>query len=205
MNGGNGNIGICNTGNCNTGNRNGGNHNSGDFNTGNRNSGDFNTGDYNTGRYNIGDLNSGQYNSGYGNSGDWNSGSWNSGDGNSGDWNCGNWNSGIFSTKKIPTIKAFDKDSDWTIADWYDSTAYSIMQSCPISHSEFIFEDIMSEEEKEKHPEYKVVGGYTKAITVKAEDRQKWWDDLPDMCKKAVMALPNFDADKFYQCTEIRV
>jgi hypothetical protein len=83
--------------------------------------------------------------------------------------------------------------------------ANRIMSLCPATHSNFVYEWSMSDEEKENHPEYKTLGGYTKIITVTEEDRQKWWDDLSDSDKQAVMSLPNFDADKFYQCTGIRV
>jgi len=37
------------------------------------------------------------------------------------------------------------------------------------------------------------------------EDKQKWWDGLSEDDKNAVKSLPNFDADKFYICTGIKV
>jgi hypothetical protein len=99
----------------------------------------------------------------------------------------------------------FDKDSNWTIDDLYKSKAYHIMRKCPMSSTDFVHEDDMSEEEKKNHPEYKTLGGYTKIITVTVENKQKWWDNLSDSDKQEVMSLPNFDADKFYQCTGIKV
>ena len=214
--------GFCNSGDYNSGNYNSGHWNSGDYNSGSRNSGDRNSGAYNTRNYNTGNWNSGfkntgdrnsgscntgNYNSGYRNSGDWNTGDHNSGDMNSGDWNSGDQNSGVFNTKQtsMTTIKMFDKDSDWTINDWYDSKACCIMEKCPTTYTDFVHEIRMSEEEKINHPEYKTLGGYTKTITATPEDKQKWWDNLPNNYKQAVMSLPNFDADKFYQCTGIIV
>ena len=144
-------------------------------------------------------------NSGYCNSGNWNSGDWNSGNWNSGNWNSGNCNSGIFNTEKNPKIKIFDKESNWTIEDWIQSRARDVMIECPYSYSEFIYESNMTEEEKERHPEYKTIGGYIKTVTTTESDRQKWWDELTEEDKEAVKALPNFDADKFKECTGIMV
>jgi hypothetical protein len=219
-NSGNYNSGNYNSGNGNCGNYNTGGYNSGDSNGGTRNAGNYNSGDYNCGNNNTGSCNTGTFNIGDWNNGDWNSGNWNNGDRNSGDRNIGNynrgyynngyfnsgrWNTGIFNTEQMPTIKIFDKDSSWTMEIWCDSAANRIMSLCPVTHSNFVYEWSMNDEEKENHPEYKTLGGYTKIITVTEEDRQKWWDDLSNEEKQEVMSLPNFDADKFYQCTGIRV
>ena len=172
-----------NTGASNSGYSNSGNRNSGDWNSGNRNSGNSNSGDWNSGNSNSGD--------------------WNSGDRNSGDWNSGDRNSGVFNTDKTPTIKMFDKDSSWTYDDWYDSRARRIMEGCPYSYSDYIGADDMTDEEKERHPEYKTIGGYVKTFTATAEDKQKWWDSLSERDKNEVKELPNFDADKFCKCVGI--
>ena len=202
------NSGDCNSGNCNSGNSNSGyynsgNCNSGDCNSGNWNSGDSNSGDYNSGNRNSGDSNSGNRNSGDYNSGNCNSGNWNSGDSNSGDYNSGNRNSGVFNTDSEPTIKMFDKDSNWTYSDWYNSKAYSIMSTCPHTHSIYIDDYNMTTKEKENHPEYKTIGGYIKTITVTVKDRQKWWNDLSTSDKEVIKSLPNFDTDKFCECVGI--
>ena len=174
--------------------------NSGYRNSGNRNSGDLNSGNRNSGDWNSGDLNSGDRNSGYWNSGNRNSGNMNSGNWNSGDWNSGSRSSGLFNTEKNPKIKIFDKESNWTIEDWYSSDARFVMNSCPCTYSDFINESDMTEEEKENHPEYKTTGGYTKTFVVTKEDKEKWWNDLSDTDKNVIRALPNFDFDKFRQC-----
>ena len=79
------------------------------------------------------------------------------------------------------------------------------MANCPYSHSDFIDKLDMTDEEKERHPEYKTIGGYIKVFTVTAADKQKWWDGLSESDKQAVYDLPNFDAEKFKSCTGIEV
>ena len=179
--------------------------NSGDWNSGDRNSGDRNSGYSNSGDRNSGDRNSGDRNSGYSNSGYSNSGDRNSGYRNSGDWNSGDWNSGIFCTEKDPKIKIFDIESSWTMRQWKMSKANEVMSKCPSSYTTFIYQSEMESEEKENHPEYKTIGGYLKTVIVTKEEKQRWWDELPEDNKAAVYALPNFDADKFEKCTGIKV
>ena len=214
------NSGYCNSGNYNSGHYNSGDQNSGDYNSGWCNSGDWNSGhhnsgDWNSGHHNSGDQNSGNYNSGYGNSGKYNSGHYNSGDQNSGDynsgwcnsgdWNFSSYNSGCFCTEDS-NIKMFDKNSNWTYRDWYISDAHTILSRCP--HTEIIVKWIdepnMSKEEKKDNPSYLTTGGYLK-VTEENIDRQEWWDNLSEEDKNVVMSLPNFDADKFYICTGIKV
>ena len=188
---------------------------SGDYNSGDKNSGDCNTGSYNIGsdnsRFcNIGSGNSGSFNSGDSNAGDYNSGDWNTGkhntgDFNSGDWNTGNHSVGCFCMEKDPTIKLFDKDSDWTFSDWRNSKAYRILNSCPYSRSEFIYESWMTEKDKNDHPEYKTIGGFLHEHIVTDRDRQKWWDELPKGYKNEIKSIPNFDPEIFKECTGIIV
>ena len=194
------NSGYRNSGNRNSGYWNSGDSNSGDRNSGNRNSGYWNSGDWNSGNRNSGERNSGDRNSGDWNSGDWNSGDRNSGDRNSGDWNSGDRNSGLFNTEKNPKLKMFDKESDWTIDDWIRSGARDIMSTCPYTYSDFVSESNMTDEEKEKHPEHKTIGGYIKTFVATEEDKEKWWNELSDEDKEVIKSLPNFDFDKFRQC-----
>ena len=204
-NSGDSNSGYWNSGYRNSGNRNSGYWNSGDSNSGDRNSGNRNSGYWNSGDWNSGNRNSGERNSGDRNSGDWNSGYWNSGDRNSGDRNSGDWNSGdrnsgLFNTEKNPKLKMFDKESDWTIDDWIRSDARYIMSTCPYTYSDFVSESNMTDEEKEKHPEHKTIGGYIKTFVATEEDKEKWWNELSDEDKEVIKSLPNFDFDKFRQC-----
>ena len=186
-------TGLCNSGDC----------NSGDCNSGDCNSGDCNSGDCNSGNRNSGDCNSGNRNSGDWNSGDCNSGDCNSGNRNSGDWNKTCFSNGCFNTES-PKIFLFNKPSDWTYQDWLNSDARYILMDCPSNVLSWIWEDDMTDEEKEQHPEYSVTGGFLKHIE-KETGRQMWWDGLSDRKKDIVMQLPNFDKDIFKEITGITV
>ena len=201
-------TGLCNSGNRNSGDCNSGDCNSGDWNSGNRNSGDCNSGNCNSGNCNSGNRNSGDWNSGNRNSGNWNSGNrnsgnCNSGNRNSGDWNKTNFSNGCFNTEE-PKIFLFNKPSDWTYRDWLNSDARYILMDCPSNVLSWIWEDDMTDEEKEQHPEYSVTGGFLKHIE-KETGRQMWWDGLSDRKKDIVMQLPNFDKDIFKEITGITV
>ena len=220
---GKGNAGLCNSGdwnsgNCNSGDWNSGNRNSGDCNSGNRNSGDCNSGDCNSGNRNSGDCNSGNCNSGDCNSGDWNSGNCNSGDWNSGncnsgdcnsgnrnsgDWNKTNFSNGCFNTEE-PKIFLFNKPSDWTYRDWLNSDARYLLNQIPRNVVDWIWSDDMTDEEKEQHPEYEVVGGYLKILD-ESECGQLWWDSLSERYKNIIKAIPNFDKEIFEDVTGIKI
>lgn len=182
--------------------------NAGQGNSGISNSGNWNNGNYNNGDYNNGDYNSGDWNSGDGNNGNWNSGDYNNGDYNSGDWNTGDWNktsysSGCFNTVQDAEIRMFNRPSGMTYRDWCCSCyARNVMMMAPMG-TEFIPYSKMSDIDKAGHPESETIGGYLREAT--NADRQRWWDALKDVEKKAVMSLPNFDENIFYECTGIRI
>ena len=192
------NIGKANAGLCNSGNRNSGNWNSGNWNSGNCNSGNRNSGNRNSG-----DCNSGNRNSGNRNSGDWNSGDWNSGNRNSGDWNKTNFSSGCFNTKESK-ILMFNKPSDWTFRDWWNSEARYLLNKIQHNVLEWVESDNMTDKEKEQHPEYETTDGYLKELD-ESECGQIWWNSLSDHEKDIIKALPNFDAEIFRECTGIIV
>ena len=201
-------TGLCNTGNCNTGNRNTGNRNTGDLNTGNWNTGDLNTGNCNTGNWNTGDLNTGNCNTGDLNTGNRNTGNCNTGDRNTGNWNTGDWNkssfnNGCFMTEE-PTIMMFNKPTSWTYQTWCSSDARYYLDQIPRYVVEWIYENDMTDEEKENHPEYKTTGGYLKVLD-ETECTQMWWDNANEEVKQCILDLPNFNADIFKECTGIDV
>ena len=171
-------TGRCNTGDCNTG----------DWNTGNRNTGDWNTGDWNTGDCNTGNRNTGNRNTG---------------NRNTGDWNKSSFNTGCFNTEE-QKILLFNKPSDMTYRDWYESDARWLLNQIPKDVVEWIWSDNMTDEEKEQHPEYKTTDGYLKVLD-ESECGQIWWGSLSDRQKNIIKAIPNFDAEIFFQCTGIRV
>lgn len=184
VNSGDYNNGDCNSGNHNDGDRNSGNWNSGDRNSGDHNSGHHNSGDFNSGCWNNGHQNCGSHNSGNRNRGDRNSGHYNSGYYNSGDCNSGNWNSGYWN-KGNRHSGVFNVDPEPKIrmfdneSEWTMQDWYDSKACAIMSNCPCTYSDY--------------------------EDKQKWWDSLSDEDKNEVKSLPNFDADKFYLCTEIRV
>ena len=187
------NQGKGNTGNRNTGNRNAGNRNAGNRNAGNHNTGDCNTSDYNAGNWNTGDCNTGNCNTG----------DCNTGNRNAGDWNYSSFNSGCFNTSEHK-ILMFDEPSDWTYRDWLNSKAYWILFGMPKVVTTWVYACDMTDEEKAAHPEHVTTGGYLKKLDEK-DVAQDYWNSLSENQKQIILSLPNFDKEKFYQCTGIRV
>ena len=196
------NIGKNCTGRCNTGNKNTGNCNTGNRNTGCCNTGDKNTGDCNTGDKNTGDCNTGDKNTGDCNTGNKNTGNCNTGDKNTGDWNKSSFNTGCFNTEE-QKIMLFNKPSDMTYREWLDSNARYLLNQIPKDVVEWIYGEDMTDEEKAAHPTYETTGGYLKVLD-ESEGGQLWWDSLSDRRKKIIKAIPNFDAEIFFQCTGIK-
>ena len=192
------NTGDWNTGDCNTGNR-----NTGDWNTGNRNTGDWNTGNRNTGNRNTGDCNTGNRNTGNRNTGDRNTGNRNTGDWNTGDWNKSSFNTGCFNTEE-QKIMLFNKPSDMTYSEWLGSDARYLLNQIPKDVVEWVYEEDMTDAEKAAHPTYETTGGYLKVLD-ESECGQLWWGSLSDRRKEIIKAIPNFDAEIFFQCTGVRV
>ena len=170
--------------------------NTGAGNTGRNNSGNRNSGDRNSGYRNSGNRNSGNRNSG-----DMNSGDMNSGDMNSGDWNLSNNNSGCFNTEQHQ-LYFFDNPTDMTFKEWRNSEAYYLLRG--IDFMEWVYFEDMTEEEKKKHPEAETTGGYLKQYDLK-ESANEWWSELDDYEKEVIKNIPNFDAEKFYKITGVKV
>ena len=200
---GNCNTGNCNTGNCNTGNCNTGNRNTGDCNTGDWNTGNCNTGDWNTGNCNTGNCNTGDCNTGNCNTGNCNTGNCNTGNRNTGDWNKSSFNTGCFNTEE-QKIMLFNKPSNMTYSEWLDSDARYLLNQIPKDVVEWVYEEDMTDEEKAAHPTYETTGGYLKVLD-ESECGQLWWGSLSDRRKEIIKAIPNFDAEIFFQCTGVRV
>ena len=161
-----------------------------------------NTGNGCTGIGNSGNRNSGDCNSGNRNSGDWNSGNWNSGDWNSGDWNTCNHSNSCFNTQ-YQNIYLFNKPSNWTYNDWFNSRARKVLKRIAKQCLTYVMYDKMSDQEKEQHPEAKTTGGYLKVID--NPDVQRWWVSLSDDDKKVILSIPNFDKAIFKEITGIDV
>lgn len=194
------NVGRGCSGCCNTGSFNSGSWNSGSYNAGDWNSGDWNIGDRNAGNFNSGSCNAGSYNTGNFNSGCWNTGSF-----NSGSWNKTSFSAGCFCTEK-PKILLFNKRSNWTLTDWFESGAFHILNSMPYFDSvpEYVNFSNMTEQEKADHPEAETTGGYLKTQG-NPKCNQIWWDGLSNCKKSIVKAIPNFDKAIFKEITGIDV
>ena len=186
-------LDLVNTGKDCTGNRNSGNWNSGNWNSGNWNSGNWNSGDRNSGDCNSGDRNSGNCNSG----------NWNSGNCNSGNWNSGSYCTGCFNTISQP-LMFFDNPSNLTFKQWRNSGAYRLLSKINFRPTEWIMVRDMTDFEKEKHPEYETTGGYLRNVD-NSECCVEWWEGLTESEKKIIRDIPNFDSEKFYQITGIKV
>ena len=166
--------------------------------TGRCNTGDCNTGDWNTGDCNTGNKNTGDCNTGNRNTGDWNTGDW-----NTGDWNKSSFNTGCFNTEE-QKIMLFNKPSNMTYSEWLDSDARYLLNQIPKDVVEWVYEEDMTDEEKAAHPTYETTGGYLKVLD-ESECGQLWWGSLSDRRKEIIKAIPNFDAEIFFQCTGVRV
>ena len=196
------NTGKDNTGIANSGYRNSGRCNSGDCNSGDFNSGYRNSGNHNSGCCNSWNCNSGDFNSGYRNSGRCNSGDFNSGYRNSGDWNATNFSSGVLCTEE-PECLIFDKPSGMTLREWRNTKAACLMENICFDTTEWVSEERMTDAEKADNPQYEILGGYLKEYPEPHYAFSEWWDALTEDERDVIKAIPNFDADKWYQITGI--
>ena len=103
-----------------------------------------------------------------------------------------------------PTIMMFNKPTSWTYQTWCSSDACYYLDQIPRYVVEWIYENDMTDEEKENHPEYKTTGGYLKVLD-ETECAQMWWDNANGEVKQCILDLPNFDAGIFKECTGIDV
>ena len=142
-------------------------------------------------------------NSGNRNSGDCNSGDWNSGNRNSGDWNKASFCLGCFNTVN-QKLKFFDKETDITFNQWRNSDAYYLLSRIDDSPVDWIWEDDMTDEEKESNPDYEINGGYLKVRNT-SNAIKEWWKSLDLHERNIIKNIPNFDEDKFKLITGIDV
>jgi len=91
-----------------------------------------------------------------------------------------------------------------TFEEWRNSEAYWLMNRIDFRPADWIWENEMSDAEKAEHPEYKITGGYLK-IRDNTDCCKEWWNGLTEREKQVIKNIPNFDADKFFIITGIRV
>lgn len=91
-----------------------------------------------------------------------------------------------------------------TYRDWYESDARWLLNQIPKDVVEWIYSEDMTDEEKAEHLTHETTGGYLKVLD-ESECGQLRWGSLSDRQKNIIKAIPNFDAEIFFQCTGIRV
>ena len=91
-----------------------------------------------------------------------------------------------------------------TLRDWWGCNARRYLNEIPKDVVEWICADDMTEQEKSDHPTYKTTGGYLKILDEK-DNAQNWWNNAAQYKRDAIMALPNFDAAIFKECTGIDI
>jgi hypothetical protein len=101
-------------------------------------------------------------------------------------------------------IMMFNQPSPWTYRNWLDSEARCLLNRIPRNVTEWVYACDMTEKEKADHPEHITTGGYLKTLDEK-DAAQNWWNNLDQSDRDIILALPNFDAEIFFQCTGIRV
>lgn len=99
----------------------------------------------------------------------------------------------------VKGYKAFDKDLKCRgMPRFYDILSkYFIL-------NEWIYEEDMTDSEKEEHPEYKTIGGYLKSYNYK----EVWinaWNKMSIEERGIVKEMPNFDKDIFYEITGVKI
>lgn len=137
------------------------------------------------------------------NTGNCNTGDWNTGNCNTGNCNKSSFNTGCFNTEE-QKIMLFNKPSNMTYSEWLDSDTRYLLNQIPKDVVEWVYEEDMTDEEKAAHPTYETTGGYLKVLD-ESECGQLWWGSLSDRRKEIIKAIPNFDAEIFFQCTGVRV
>lgn len=92
-----------------------------------------------------------------------NTGDCNTGNRNTGDWNKSSFNTGCFNTVE-QKIMLFNKPSDMTYRDWYESDARWLLNQIPKDVVEWIYSEDMTDEEKAEHLTHETTGGYLKVL-----------------------------------------
>lgn len=125
----------------------------------------------------------------------------NTGNRNTGDWNSASFSNGVFCTEE-PEILIFDKPSGMTFRQWRDSNACCLLNQIRFMPNVWVWDDDMTDEEKEAHPEYKTTGGFLKVLDT-SDCCVRWWENLDEYQRRIIRSIPNFDAAIFKQITGI--
>lgn len=126
-------------------------------------------------------------------------GNYSTGNYSAGDWSISNYSIGHFSTEDYSGYGCFDKPctkDEWEAVYKPDWLYFNLIEWIPV--------DKMTNEEKEDNPSYKKDGGYKKEYDYK-EAFQKSYNQATREEQLKIKKLPNFDADKFYEISGIKI
>ena len=88
-----------------------------------------------------------------------------------------------------------------TLEEFRNSKYNDALTSVPLGLTKWIE---YTEEEMSVDEEKRLTGGYLKTYSYK-EACSNWWNEMTEENKEIIMSIPNFDPDKFYEITGIRV
>jgi hypothetical protein len=91
-----------------------------------------------------------------------------------------------------------------TMEEWWNSDARYLLNQIDFRPTEWVRSENMTDAEKEQHPEHETTGGYLK-IRDNTNACIKWWNELSERERNVIKSIPNFDAEKFFKITGIRV
>ena len=176
-----------------------GNGSTGNYSTGNYSTGNYSTGNGSTGNYSTGHGSTGNYSTGNGSTGNYSTGNYSTGHRSTGNWSTSNYSTGHFSTEDYSGFGCFDKPC--TLEEWDAAYKPSWLYFNLIG---WVLEDDMTDEEKKANPTYDTTGGYLKVYDYKGAF-QASYNRATREEQLRIKELPNFDADKFYQISGIRI
>ena len=104
-----------------------------------------------------------------------------------------------------PECLIFDMPSGMTLREWRGSEAASIMGRIEVDCPEWKSWEALSPEERELHAGLECQGGMLVEPRSTAPRFKAWWGSLTDRERGVIMAIPNFDADKWKMITGIEV
>ena len=125
----------------------------------------------------------------------------NSGDRNSGSGNSGSGNSGFFCTE-TPTPIFFDKP----FAGTWEEAANLIPHIELTMGCEWVDAANMTDAEKASAPAHFTTGGFLRILNRTVQEAFPLaWAKMDNETKRRFLDLPNFDAEKFLECTGVDV
>ena len=88
-----------------------------------------------------------------------------------------------------------------TLEEFLNSKYNKALCSVDLKLTEWVY---YTEEEMKEDDDKKETKGYLKNYTYK-EACANWWSKLTKENKEIIMSIPNFDEDKFYEITGIKI